>query len=160
MKKTAMALAALMLTAGLTGCAGMNAPVDGEAQTAEGVRPEICLIPNPNVKSPELDAAIAEGVKHVGYDVKIVPEGSKLDVCDHCFAYALKLNKKGDAVEAVLFQTFVKGQPELGAAGPADEKGQLTLQQIAEYAAVFANQVMTKSKTETESNAQPAADAQ
>ena len=148
MKKTAWALAsAALLSLGLTGCAGLNqeeAKATAEPATVENTvtAPQICLIPNPRVNTPELLNAISTCVKHVGFDVKVLPADANLEACDHCFSYALKLNEKQNGLEAIIFQSFRKGAFELGAQGPANEKGELTLQVIANYAAAFGEQLM------------------
>lgn len=154
MKKTAWALAsAALLSLGLTGCAGLNqeeAKATAEPATVENTvtAPQICLIPNPRVNTPELLNAISTGVKHVGFDVKVLPADANLEACDHCFSYALKLNEKQNGLEAIIFQSFRKGEFELGAQGPANEKGELTLQVIANYAAAFGEKLMKVEKGE------------
>ena len=154
MKKTAWALAsAALLSLGLTGCAGLNqeeAKATTEPATVENTvtAPQICLIPNPRVNTPELLNAISTGVKHVVFDVKVLPADANLEACDHCFSYALKLNEKQNGLEAIIFQSFRKGAFELGAQGPANEKGELTLQVIANYAAAIGEQLMKVEKGE------------
>ena len=156
MKKTAWALAsAALLSLGLTGCAGLNqegaAQEIAEPTTVENAvtAPQICLIPNARLNTPELLNAISVGVKHVGFDVKVLPPEANLGACEHCFSYALKLNEKQNGLEAIIFQSFRKGEFELGAQGPANEKGELTLQVIANYAAAFGEQLMKVEKGET-----------
>lgn len=155
MKKTAWALAsAALLSLGLTGCAGLNqegtAQETAEPTTVENAvtAPQICLIPNARLNTPELLNAISVGVKHVGFDVKVLPPEANLGACEHCFSYALKLNEKQNGLEAIIFQSFRKGEFELGAQGPANEKGELTLQVIANYAAAFGEQLMKVEKGE------------
>lgn len=156
MKKTVWALAsAALLSLGLTGCAGLNqegtAQETAEPTTVENAvtAPQICLIPNARLNTPELLNAISVGVKHVGFDVKVLPPEANLGACEHCFSYALKLNEKQNGLEAIIFQSFRKGEFELGAQGPANEKGELTLQVIANYAAAFGEQLMKVEKGET-----------
>lgn len=155
MKKTAWALAsAALLSLGLTGCAGLKqegtAQETAEPTTVENAvtAPQICLIPNARLNTPELLNAISVGVKHVGFDVKVLPPEANLGACEHCFSYALKLNEKQNGLEAIIFQSFRKGEFELGAQGPANEKGELTLQVIANYAAAFGEQLMKVEKGE------------
>ena len=141
---------AALMALGLTGCGatlGGGAQPDEAAASAEAASAaqQICLIQNPHIKVAQMPEAVTEGLKYAGYEVKLMPGDSKADVCEHCVAYGLKLNEKGDALEAILFQSFRNGQPEFNANGPA-EKGQLTLQQVAQYAAMFA--VELKKRTE------------
>lgn len=150
-KKTfALAGTAALMALGLSGCGatlGGGAQPDAAAASAEAASAaqQICLIQNPHIKVEQMPEAVTEGLKYAGYEVKLMPGDSKADVCEHCVAYGLKLNEKGDALEAILFQSFRNGQPEFNANGPA-EKGQLTLQQVAQYAAMFA--VELKKRTE------------
>lgn len=150
-KKTiALAGTAALMALGLTGCGatlGGGAQPDEAAASAEAASAaqQICLIQNPHIKVAQMPEAVTEGLKYAGYEVKLMPGDSMADVCEHCVAYGLKLNEKGDALEAILFQSFRNGQPEFNANGPA-EKGQLTLQQVAQYAAMFA--VELKKRTE------------
>ena len=156
MKKTAWALAsAALLSLGLTGCANFKqeateeAPAEQVTETKEAATaPQLCLIPNQRLNTPELLEAISAGVKYVGFDVKVLPAEANLEACEHCFSYAVKLNQKQDGLEAIIFQSFRKGQFELGAQGPANEKGVLTLQGIANYAAAFGQQLMKVEKGE------------
>lgn len=149
-KSFAMAGTAALMALGLSGCGatlGGGAQPDEAAASAEvaSAAQQICLIQNPHIKVAQMPEAVTEGLKYAGYEVKLMPGDSKADVCEHCVAYGLKLNEKGDALEAILFQSFRNGQPEFNANGPA-EKGQLTLQQVAQYAAMFA--VELKKRTE------------
>lgn len=157
-KKTfALAGTAALMALGLSGCGatlGGGAQPDEAAASAEAASAaqQICLIQNPHIKVAQMPEAVTEGLKYAGYEVKLMPGDSKADVCEHCVAYGLKLNEKGDALEAILFQSFRNGQPEFNANGPA-EKGQLTLQQVARYAAMFAVEL----KKRTEAGGAPAA---
>lgn len=137
-KKTfAAAGAAALLAMGLAGCGATM----GGAQSAN----RICLIQNPHIQVPQMVEAVTEGLKYAGYEVSVLPGDSAADACEHCVAYGLKPNQKGDALDAFIIQSFRNGQPEFNASGNA-EKGQLTLQQIATYAAQFA--VELKKRTE------------
>lgn len=152
-KKTiALAGTAALMALGLSGCGatlGGGAQPDEAAASAEAASTaqQICLIQNPQIQSAQITEMVSEGLKYAGYEVKLMPGDSKADVCEHCVTYAFKLNEKGDAFEAILFRSFRNGLLEFNANGPA-EKGQLTLQQVAQYAAMFA--VELKKRTEAD----------
>ena len=161
-KKTfALAGTTALMALGLTGCGatlGGGAQPDEAAASAEAASAaqQICLIQNPHIKVAQMPEAVTEGLKYAGYEVKLMPGDSKSDVCEHCVAYGLKLNEKGDALEAILFQSFRNGQPEFNANGPA-EKGQLTLQQVAQYAAMFAVELKKRTEGGAPAAVEPAA---
>ena len=161
-KKTfALAGTAALMALGLSGCGatlGGGAQPDEAAASAEAASAaqQICLIQNPHIKVAQMPEAVTEGLKYAGYEVKLMPGDSKADVCEHCVAYGLKLNEKGDALEAILFQSFRNGQPEFNANGPA-EKGQLTLQQVAQYAAMFAVELKKRTEGSAPAAEEPAA---
>lgn len=78
-----------VLSLGLTGCSTM--PTTNE----------ICLIENQRVNVDHLAEAVSIGLRHAGYEIKLLSADEDRSGCARCVEYGLVFNEKRDAVESV-----------------------------------------------------------
>lgn len=89
-----------VLSLGLTGCSTM--PTTNE----------ICLIENQRVNVDHLAEAVSIGLRHAGYEIKLLSADEDRSGCARCVEYGLVFNEKRDAVESVVFRSTKNGQRE------------------------------------------------
>ncbi len=73
---------------------------------------EICLIENQRVNVDHLAEAVSIGLRHAGYEIKLLSADEDRSGCARCVEYGLVFNEKRDAVESVVFRSTKNGQRE------------------------------------------------
>ena len=120
----------------LSGCQSLGGPqesIPADAMTRPVDLTTVCVLRNPDVKSSQLVKAVDEGIRRSGSEVRHIEPGDGPQAWSFVLTYSVET--VGQAVTAVVFQTFENSIPRLEARGEAGGGRAITYDNAAAYAA-------------------------
>lgn len=160
--RTATFAAALAGSLLLAGCGGLSVPgFGGGSDAEEAPAPQammlvpgetVCLMPNAQLASEELDNVLLLGMRAGGVDARLTRRGEPAGACPKTISYGLTVVDK--KIKSIDFRLETMDRPLAQASGPADEKGEIPMKRVHAYVATFVARLFKTPMTQPQTKAE------